>query len=305
MKEDSTVKATCPRCYSGYAMKRGTKRGKQRLQCKNCGKWYAEDIKLHAIRVPKVLCFDIETLPMKLYAWDLYPHFYSPDNIIQDYTILSWSAKWLFDDKVYGEILTSEEALARDDLRIVASMWKMLNEADIVIGHNANKFDVRKLNTRFLYHRFDPPSRYQVIDTWKAAKDRFGFSSNKMDWINRYLELNTKMDTDFDLWIACDKGEKVALKTMIEYNKYDVLILEEMYVRLRSWIPAHPNMNVYTTTDETGCPVCGTKDIVVGGVYATPVNLYRAFRCSNCGTIGRSSHSDLITQKRKNMVRVT
>lgn len=304
-KQLETVKAVCPRCHSGYAIRRGPRKNKQRLQCKNCGKWYSEDVKVNAIRTPKVLVFDIETLPIHLRAWDLYPHYYSPDNIIKDFCILSWSAKWLFDDKVFEAVLTPKEALARNDERIVLEMWKLLNEADIVIGHNAKKFDVRKLNARFLYYRMSPPSPYQVIDTWVAAKKNLYLTSNKLDWITRYIDVGTKEHTDFQLWIDCDEGNQEALKTMIHYNKNDVLILEEMYVILRPWIPQHPNMNVYTTTDEAGCPTCGSLDILPSGVYATPANLYRAFTCPICGTVGRSSNTALTTTKRKNMVKLT
>jgi DNA polymerase III epsilon subunit-like protein len=202
-----------------------------------------------------------------------------------------------------SDILTPGEAIKQDDKRIMKSLWNLLNEADIVIGHNAKKFDVRKVNTRFLYHRMNPPLPYQIIDTKIAAKQVFYLPSNSQGYITEFLDLQEKLETDFELWKRCRVGDKKALKEMHEYNQQDIRGLEEMYVTLRPWIPQHPNLAVYLTTEEAHCPKCASKTITLGGLYATTANLYRCFRCENCGTIGRTSNTELTSHKRKNMVR--
>ena len=45
------------------------------------------------------------------------------------------------------------------------SYIELIDKADIVIAHNGDKFDLRKLNTRFLFHELGTPSSYQSIDT--------------------------------------------------------------------------------------------------------------------------------------------
>lgn len=292
----------CPSCYT-VMQKRGTRNGKQRYWCQNCDTWQSSPVEVIS-RTARVLLFDIETLPMVFYGWDLFRPVFSHDNIIKDSCTLSWSARWLFDSDTFGQVLTPKEARERDDARIVAGLWKKLDEADIVIGHNAAKFDVRKMNTRFLYHGFNPPSPYQVIDTKIAAKKIFYFPSNSQAYITEFLRLQEKLETDFALWKRCDAGEKKALDEMFAYNKQDIAGLEEMYVTLRPWIPQHPNLSVYMTTTDSHCPKCQSRELKMGGLYATPANLYRGFRCNNCGTIGRSSSSTLTSEKRKSMVRV-
>jgi transposase-like protein len=292
----------CPSCYVAM-QRRGTRNGKTRYWCPNCNKWRTTAAVV-VNRTARVLLFDIETLPMVLYGWDLFRPVFSHENIIKDGCTLSWAGKWLFDSETFGDILTPKEAIDRDDSRIVKSLWKKLDEADIVIFHNGVKFDNRKMNTRFLYHGLPPPSPYQMIDTKIAAKKMFYFPSNSQAYITTFLQLQEKLETDFNLWKRCDGGEKMALSEMFEYNKQDIAGLEEMYVTLRPWIPQHPNLSVYLTTEEAHCPKCQSKEITLGGIYATPANLYRGFRCNSCGTIGRSSNSALTTQKRKNMVRV-
>lgn len=91
-----------------------------------------------AKRLPKVLVFDIETSPLKAYifATRLWNTNVSEEQVLSEWFMLCWSAKWLFDDKIISDRLTSREAKREDDSRIVKSLWKLLDEADIVIAHN-------------------------------------------------------------------------------------------------------------------------------------------------------------------------
>ena len=40
-----------------------------------------------------------------------------------------------------------------------------MSEADILIGHNIDKFDIKKLNTRFLFHGLEPIGKKQTIES--------------------------------------------------------------------------------------------------------------------------------------------
>lgn len=238
-------------------------------------------------KVPKILLLDIETAPMEVYVWGLGGNDYiSPTNIIKDWFVLSWSAKWLFSPNVTSLVVTPEEAVNRDDSRIIAVLWELLNEADITITHNGNKFDLPKINTRFLLHGFPPPSQYRTIDTLLVARRVFRFSSNKLDYLNKSLGLNLKDDMKFSDWVSCVHGNKKSLEKMQKYNAGDVLNLEELYVVLRPWIDNHPNIAMYVDTVEHCCRNCGSYDLNWGGFYRTNVSVYKAFRCK-CGAIGR------------------
>lgn len=241
----------------------------------------------------KILIFDIETAPLRSYTWGVWQQNVAPSQIISDWFMLTWSAKWLFEENVYSDRLTSDEVLREDDKRISKSIWALLNEADIVIAHNAQKFDIKRLNTRFLVNGINPPMPYQVIDTLQHARKRFAVSHNKLDYINEVLGLERKMDTGgFELWAACMEGDDEALQKMEDYNVQDVIILEETYLKLRPWIKPHPNVGLFIEDDVTVCPACGSSHLKWGGTpYATRVNLYESFRCTDCGSIGRSASS--------------
>lgn len=229
-----------------------------------------------------ILVFDIETLPILAYVWGAWQQDLNVDGIVKDWCILSWSAKWLGDDKVISDILSSQEAIERDDSRLVKSFWKLLDRADVVITHNGREFDIKRVNTRFMYNGLTPPSSYKNIDTLVAARSVFGMTMNKLDYISKYLELDRKIHTDFALWIKCDNGNKKALRKMRDYNMQDVKMLEDVYLRIRGWIPNHPNIANIKTLD--ACPVClgAYKQI---GKYYTQKKSFAEYRCMSCGAI--------------------
>lgn len=112
--------------------------------------------------------------------------------------MLCWSAKWL-NGEIYSDVINSEEVINEDDKRIVQSLIKLINEADIVITHNGDSFDLPKISSRVVVNNLSPIKPYQSIDTKKIAAKQFGFSSNKLDALAGLFGIETKMDTDFSL----------------------------------------------------------------------------------------------------------
>lgn len=252
----------------------------------------------------KVLVLDIETAPIMAYTWGIWNQNIQPSNIHSDWFCLTWAAKWLFEDKVYSAKLTSKEAINQDDSRIIKGIWKLLNEADIVIAHNGQKFDLPKLNSRFIVNQLHPPLPYQQIDTLLHIRRQFGFTSNKLDYVNQLLNLPRKKENDgMPLWINCYKGDTKALSDMLEYNIEDVRILEETYLRIRAWIKPHPNMGLFILDEtQSRCPSCGSHELQMQGKeYKTTANSYEQFRCCNCGSVGRKRIGSLDIKQRRHL----
>lgn len=238
--------------------------------------------------IPKILIFDIETSPLKAYVWKLWKNNVNLDHIISEWFCIAWSAKWLYSTEVMGEVLTPEEVIREDDKRIISSLWDLINEADIVVAHNGNKFDIPRINTRFIIHDLPPTKPYFSIDTCLVARRQFGFSSNKLDALAGYFNIPHKLDTDFDLWKRCLQGDEEALEYMLKYNKMDVTILEEVYLRLRPWIKNHPNVS-NLNDDRCACAYCGSLNMEIQPEqwYYTSVGKYPIYRCEDCGGVSR------------------
>ena len=291
------MKAICPKCNSTHLRKKGIVYSKgyetnmQRYACYTCKKQFQVPKGSTKTDAPKILLFDIETSPMEVFVWTLIGNKYiQPNNIIKDWNVISWAAKWLCDSTVTSDIQTPEEAIARDDSRVLQGIWKLMDEADILIAQNGDNFDIKKLNTRYILNKIGPPSPYQSIDTLKVSKRNFAMSSNKLDFlVQKLTDRKGKLKTDFELWKSCLRGDPKALKYMEKYNKEDVFLLEDVYLEFRPWIKSHPNFGIYMDTDDQVCPTCGSDDIKAkGSYYTTAANRYKSYNCNNCGAYSRS-----------------
>ncbi len=250
----------------------------------------------------KILLLDIETTPINALVWGIWNQNINIDAILQDWHLLGWSAKWLFDDKIFSDVLTEDEAINHNDERIVKSIWNLLNTADIIITHNGDRFDHRMLNTRFLVWNLPPLSHYKSVDTLKVVKSVFRLTSNKLSYINLYLNIMEKDKVVFDIWKKAFFGDKDALKLVKEYNEHDVLVLEELFLKIRPFIKNFPNMNLYSNENTTVCRNCGSSDLSWSGYYYTNVNRYKGWRCNSCGAIGRDRHSDIDKEKKDTVI---
>lgn len=253
----------------------------------------------------KILLFDIETAPLSSYIWGLWNQNIGHNLAMlkSDWYMLTWAAKWLFDDKVMSDKASSQEAIDEDDYRITKSLWELIEEADIVIAHNGKKFDIKRINTRFLKHDLPHPMPYELIDTLEHARRHLSVSSNKLDYLGEFLKVGRKEETGgFDLWKRSVKGDEEALSKMENYNIGDVRLLEDVYLKMRRFIKPHPNMGLHIGEDVHACPTCASADLERGGKYKTSVAVYEAFRCNSCGSIGRSRKSNI---SRKNLLTST
>jgi hypothetical protein len=249
---------------------------------------------------PKVLILDIETALMEIYSYGIYEQNIRPNQIKKDWFVLSWAAKWLFSSDTMSAAVTEKEAISRDDHRLIGGLWNLLNEADIVITHNGNRFDLPRINTRLIMYGFPPPTHYRTIDTLLTARQVFGFTSNKLDYLNKALGLELKDDMHFGDWVKCANGDKESLNKMEKYNRGDVINLEDLYLVLRPWIQNHPNIGLYIETEGGVCKNCGSTDLTWDGYHTSNTGQFRSFRCS-CGAIGRDRVNLLTPAKRKNL----
>ena len=273
----------CPYCGSTYGRKKGIRNDYQRYECYSCRKFFQKPLEYEESELPKILLFDVETSLYHFVGWGTYKQYIQHYQITQHQYIISWAAKWLYDDDVQSDVVTPEESKNRDDKRVVKSIYKLLDEADIVIGHNGDRFDLRKLRWRFISHDMPPPSPFKIIDTLKVARREFFAPSYKQDFLTKYFQLENKLSTDFQLWIDCENGNQDRLNEMVEYNKHDVMGLEELYLKIRPYIHNHPNLSVLM--DKDVCPNCGANDIVeTDSEYITTANKFPVYRCDSCKT---------------------
>jgi hypothetical protein len=236
---------------------------------------------------PKILTIDIETCPLESWTWGTWDQTVGLEQIKTEWTLLSYAAKWLGKREViFADTGGRGVKHVRDDKKLLGEIWKLLNEADIVIAQNGVKFDVKKINARLIMNGFGPYSPIRVIDTYQVAKKHFGFTSNKLEWMSLYLtdtpKSKHKKFPGFELWKECLNDNPAAWLEMKKYNKRDVVATEKVYLKQRPWIVNHPNLSTYSETGPT-CPKCDSLDIIKQGFATTQAGKYQQFQCLNCG----------------------
>lgn len=248
----------------------------------------------------KVISIDIETAPMTVHNWSLWDNFTGLNQIIEDWYIISIAGVDEEGEEYYADLKT-----VGNEKNVLRVAWAMLDHYDVIVGHNIDKFDLKKLNSRFLYYGFDPPSPYLTIDTLKVLKKTFAMSSNKLEYVVKHLGLEEKLTNreyaGHALWTSCLlEGDEEAWKELQEYNIQDAKITLDLYHKLKPWIKNHPSFNLIGANNEeeqSGCPRCNSKRLVKRGFAFSKSGKYQRYVCKDCGGWCRSRYSEKVSKE--------
>lgn len=249
----------------------------------------------------KILVLDIETAPKVAYVWRFFKENISAKQVKEHGHMMSFAAKWLGGDEIFYE-----ECRKDDDKLIVEKMCHLLDQADMIIAHNGERFDMKQIRARAVVNGIKPPSPVKVIDTLLIAKREFAFPSNSLEYLTTIMGCKTKKGghkkfPGFELWLECLRGNEEAWSEMREYNIIDVLALEELYIKLRPYDTKHPNLAVYAENkEEPVCPKCGGTHVQWRGYAYTSVGKYHRYQCNDCGGWGRGRYS--LLAKNENLI---
>ena len=238
------------------------------------------------LKSPRIASWDIETAANQGDYWR------SPwnTNIIEttaDTHMISWSVKTLGGRQITRCLADYEgyEPGTRDDKALVTELWELLDTFDILVAHHGDVFDLPYTKGRAAINGLRPSKKFKTVDTKKVAKRNFGFTSNKLNDIARLLGLGTKIPIHYEVWKQCRNGDPKAWALMKKYNAWDVKLLEQVYLKFRSWDEHHPNLNVLAGQVAIACPSCGSTDYRSRGKDYTKTGYRDAYECLNqeCG----------------------
>lgn len=249
---------------------------------------------------PRVLILDIETAPILGQLWSLWQHGIGLVQVDRDWSVLSYTAKWLGEDEIFYNDLRNNSNI-EDDYDLIEDMWHLFDQADFIVGHNVRKFDIRKIRARMLIQGLQPPSTFRVIDTLEMAKANFAFTSNKLEYLTdklctKYKKSKHGKFSGHELWKQCLLGNMEAWEEMQEYNKFDVLSNEELFEILIPWDRKLPNFDLYIddNTDMSAWETCG--------YHYTNLGKYRRYRHRVTGQFRRGRTNLLSKEKRKSLL---
>lgn len=236
---------------------------------------------------PNIAVLDIETAPMLSHHWRTWDENIPAENVVEDWSILGFAWQKLEGRRVWWHQTGGRgRAKVRKDRNVCRELWRVLDWADIVIAQNGKKFDVPKIKARLLLMGFKPPSPFRVIDTRLEAK-RFGVTYTNLGYLSRNLTKTPKSDHPkyhgIQLWIACLNDIADAWREMRKYCIRDVVAAKGVYLKVRPWMPNHPNVNTYAEREEARCPKCGSAKLQSRGYDVTQVGKFHRLKCMRCG----------------------
>lgn len=231
---------------------------------------------------------DIETSGNIVYSFQCgYNLSIHPEQILEERKVICVCWKYVGEKKVYS----LEWDKNQDDKSMLKKFAKEALKADALVAHNGDKFDIKWLKTRLLFHRLEPMTNIVSIDTLKLSRANFNFNSNKLAYITKFLGFAGKMDTGgLQLWLDIRKGSKKAMKHMVKYCRQDVTELENVFLAMLPHCQRLTlSLSVVYNGHNQGCPMCSSTNTHKYGIYTSNAGKYQKYKCSACGHISKSS----------------
>jgi hypothetical protein len=247
----------------------------------------------------KRLFYDIETSFCEGHFWRPgYNQTILPHQIIKYAQIISVSYKW-----EGGEVQHLDWGIDKQcDKQLVKKFIKILDKADEIVAHNGDRFDIKWIRTRALYHGIEMRDTYTMIDTLKMCKKYLALPSNKLSEVAKYFGCTLKLDAGgIDTWmrIVFNKDQK-ALDHMHTYCDGDVITLEEVYNKLRPFARNKSNYAVLKGGAKYACPECGSVHVGINKTYTTSAGTIQHFmkcrekECRQPFKINNKTYQDLL-----------
>jgi hypothetical protein len=255
---------------------------------------------------PKILIIDIETQRAIVEVFSIFRPFIHHDRVIRDSRILCFAAKWRGHDEMIFHCAWDDDD-ASSYGKMIHKAWKLLDEADFVVGFNSDRFDIQWLEEEAGRLGLGRPRPYTSVDLRKIAKRRFqaGLLSGKLDWSARTWLKDAKVPHGgTDLWHDIRYGtraeRRAACALMREYNEHDTVLTERLFEAYLPWTKI--NLALFSDADDERlhCTKCNGMNLKRDGVkyYNTTAFSYQMWRCKDCGATSRGKRAQRSTQLR-------
>ena len=232
----------------------------------------------------RALLIDMELSYAIYYAFPSKKEQYlSANNIIHHQFCVCTAWKWHHEASTYVIKINDDKKRFkknfRDDYIIAVKMHELMTEADIIVAHNGDAFDIKHANTLFIKHGLGPIPEKKSIDTLKAARKYFAFAGNDLGSLSKRFGGIGKIDKPD--WQKLTDGDSDEIDKAAEYCLNDVAELERVYDNLKPYIHRLPHLK--HPDGIQSCHSCGSKRIHRKGNGFDGFKVYLRVRCNECG----------------------
>jgi len=177
-----------------------------------------------------------------------------------------------------------------NDSEVVKRMGEVLTDCDGIVTWFGGFFDEPYLNSRLLNHGLPlvPPFTAGThIDGWRIAKKKLKLNSNRLASVSSFLSVEEKTPLNGPIWIKAMAGNKAALRYVYRHCEQDVIVLEQVYNKIRPLCSWHFNVNLDATDAIKAagplCPKCGSNRVERRGFRWSYTTKSQKFHCKGCG----------------------
>jgi hypothetical protein len=265
----------------------------------------------------RILVLDIETQRAIVETFSLFRPFIHIDRVLVPTRVLCFAAKWRGEDKTIFKSQWRDPVTTKGEdpehlegyVKMMQAAFDLLNEADVVITWNGDRFDLQWFEAEFVRLGLGRPTPYKSVDLIKTEKRWFkaGHMSMKLDWSSRIILKDRKTPHGAtDLWHDIRHGtraeQRAAQKIMREYNIHDVDLTARLFDHHLPYI--NINLALYAKNEDglLHCVKCNGTDLKRDGqkYHATSAGLYQMWRCKNpeCNATSRGKRMKHTTELR-------
>jgi len=179
-----------------------------------------------------------------------------------------------------------------NDLEVVRTLREALTNADGWVTWYGSRFDEPYVNSRLLNHGLAPlpPMSGTHVDGWRIARFKMKLNSNRLASVSSFLGVEEKTALDGPTWIKAMAGHKPSLEYVYDHCRQDVVVLEQVYEKIKVLHTGHFNINltIPNLTEGDNCPRCGAKGkLQRRGFGFAHTSKHQRYQCQACGAWSR------------------
>lgn len=265
---------------------------------------------------PTILYFDIETLPLKTFFWQPGTQYVGHKNMLPSHDM--WGLiciQYAIND---GPVKVLRYDKHGGTKGMIKAFDKLVLEADIVLGKNSDRFDIKMLNAMRALLDIPPIVGWEKYteDLERQMRRYFRLPSQSLDYISKKLNVGGKISMEMSDWIQIsnmkelddlktsgldnksvnkvslhlfkDKASEVnklgkeALEKMCFYGAKDTEDTRILWNYLKNHFDAKFNMAIFLD-EKHGCKTCGSVNTKKNGIRIAGKTKYQQFYCNEHG----------------------
>lgn len=244
---------------------------------------------MRAHNSPRWLLLDSEWSYAIYYGFpSKHPQYMPAKNIKHRQFCVNASWKWDHETSVQNVSVIDDpiefERDFRNDRVCALALHSVMNEADVIVCHNAD-FDIKMLNVIYALHGLDPIPEKKIICTLKVARKYFRFAGNGLDDLLRFFGEHGKEEKPD--WVKLTEGDPEEIKKSVFYCDGDTWALDKLLFILKPYmIKDLPKPRNNLAADYGGiecCDACQSKRLRNKGPGGSFGKEYLRVSCLECG----------------------